>query len=221
MEELNLKDIVDYKIKTILNSEKYKGIEQISRGYTLPEKILCNSILFIGINPSFDVKKNEAAVYYYDLYCKENIHNYFKKFQYISDNVNQPWAHIDLLFVRETEQKKVKEIIYDDKNNGAEFIYEQLLVSKHILEACSPKIIIVANTLARRLLGKDKTKKDNIWMGLDFKMDKNVGTYRIINNEKLANTPVFFTSMLSGQRALDMGSYERLIWHIGFVLKNN
>jgi len=34
----------------------------------------------------------------------------------------------------------------------------------------------------------------------------------------LKNVPIFFTSMLTGQRALDNGSFERLIWHINFVL---
>ena len=30
--------------------------------------------------------------------------------------------------------------------------------------------------------------------------------------------PMFFSGMLSGQRALDIGSYERLIWHIKFAV---
>jgi hypothetical protein len=34
-------------------------------------------------------------------------------------------------------------------------------------------------------------------------------------------TSVFFTSMLSGQRALDIGSRERLIWHLAKVLKES
>src|SRR3989338_1375799 len=31
--------------------------------------------------------------------------------------------------------------------------------------------------------------------------------------------PIFFSSMLSGQRALDTGSYERLVWHIKQAVK--
>jgi len=56
-------------------------------------------------------------------------------------------------------------------------------------------------------------------MDFGFEFDDEIGTYRIIKNDKLKHTPVFFTSMLTGQRALDLGSYERLIWHILFVLK--
>jgi hypothetical protein len=33
--------------------------------------------------------------------------------------------------------------------------------------------------------------------------------------------PVFFLSMLSGQRSLDRWSYERLIWHIKQAVKIN
>jgi len=123
------------------------------------------------------------------------------------------------LFLRETSQKKI-ESIYDQKN-GPEFIYDQLLVSKEIIELSKPKIIIVNNSLSRKYLGFEKTNNINVWIGFDFIFDEKIGTYKVINNEKLENTPIFFTSMLTGQRALDKGSYERLLWHIKFVLKTS
>ena len=45
---------------------------------------------------------------------------------------------------------------------------------------------------------------------LDFDEDFNneIGTYKIKIGEK--ETPIFFSGMLSGQRALDLGSLERL-----------
>lgn len=43
---------------------------------------------------------------------------------------------------------------------------------------------------------------------VDFKWDEELGTYTYKNN------PFFFSSMLTGQRALDNGSFERLVWHI-------
>ena len=94
-------------------------------------------------------------------------------------------------------------------------------ISKQIIEEAKPKIIVVNNSLARRFLGFDKGEKNEQvyyeWIGFDFKFDDDIGTHRIINNEMLNGTPVFFTSMLTGQRALDNGSYERLIWHINYV----
>ncbi len=222
MNEFSTKEKFDNQIQEIWNDENFKGIDIIKRGYILQDRIIKNSILFIGINPSFDEKEGfpENIGNYYPLNQKGIIHKYFKKFQEISKKVHLQWSHTDLLFVRETNQKIVENIICDDKNNGAEFIYKQLLISKQIIEMSEPKIIIVNNTLARRLLGKDKTENKEIWMDFDFKFDDKIGTYRINNNNKLENTPVFFTSMLTGQRALDLGSYERLIWHINFVMKS-
>jgi hypothetical protein len=45
-----------------------------------------------------------------------------------------------------------------------------------------------------------------------MELDDNIGTYRF--NE---NTPVFLSGMLTGRHALDLGSYERLKWHLKFV----
>jgi hypothetical protein len=121
------------------------------------------------------------------------------------------------LFLRETNQKNI-ESIYSQKN-GVDFIFQQLLISKEIIELSKPKVIIVNNSLARKYLGFEKNNDIDVWMGLKFKFDETIGTYRVVNNENLKNTPIFFTSMLTGQRALDKGSLERLIWHIKFVLE--
>jgi len=220
MNEFSTKEYFDNQIQEIWNDKKFKGIDIIKRGYAIQEKNIRNSLLFVSLNPSFDEKKDKPEKnIYYPLYQEGKNYEYFIKFQEISKGVSLDWSHTDLLFVRETNQKIIKTIICDDKNNGAEFIYKQLLISKQIIEKCEPKIIVVNNTLARRLLGKEKTKNQNIWMDFGFEFDDEIGTYRIIKNDKLKHTPVFFTSMLTGQRALDLGSYERLIWHILFVLK--
>jgi hypothetical protein len=80
-----------------------------------------------------------------------------------------------------------------------------------VIEEAKPKLFIVNNTLSRKFLGKDKVNNNNVWMDLDFVWDKKIGTYRY------KNIPFYFTSMLTGQRALDLGSYERLIWQIKLV----
>jgi hypothetical protein len=72
-------------------------------------------------------------------------------------------------------------------------------------------------------MGFDKNleRTKGVWMDFDFEFDENLGTHKIVNNSELENVPVFFTSMLSGQRALDNGSYQRLIWHIKYVLNKH
>src|SRR5690606_2517249 len=115
------------------------------------------------------------------------IHPYFKKFKDISEKVGVGWAHIDLLFVRETNQKVVKEI--ESKKLGEKFINEQLDISLTIIENVLPKIIVVNNTYARELL---KGRLNCIF-------DEKIGTHRITNKNSLQGTPIFFTSMLTGQ----------------------
>jgi hypothetical protein len=42
----------------------------------------------------------------------------------------------------------------------------------------------------------------------------------ILRIEDLSNVKMRFTSMLSGQRALDNGSKERLVWHVNALVNN-
>lgn len=45
------------EIENIWQNEKYQNIPFLNRGYAIQSVIPFNSILFIGINPSFDEKK--------------------------------------------------------------------------------------------------------------------------------------------------------------------
>ncbi len=112
-----------------------------------------------------------------------------------------------MLYIRETEQKVVENIF--SHQYGRDFITAQLELSKIIIEKAQPKVIVVSNAFAK-VLFQSRFKS---------MFDKNIGTHKIIDNIYLENTPVFFTSMLTGRRALDLGSYERLIWHIKQVIK--
>lgn len=119
------------------------------------------------------------------------------------------WSHFDLLFLRETNQNNIKQMHNDIL--GREFLNEQLKISKKVIENSQPKIIVISNAFARDLFLYE--------CKFETFFDDTIGTHSIINNTQLEGTPVFFTSMLTGQRALDNGSYERLIWHIKEVLK--
>lgn len=214
---IDVENIYGTDINKLWNNQKFKEISVIHRGYAIPKKIIENALMFVGINPSYSDINNENECFFYELEQQGKGHKYFKKFKEISKEINMPWAHIDLLFLKERKQEKIEKL-YSEKN-GTEFIFEQLKISKKILESAKPKIIVVNNTLSRKYLGfeKDIEKSKDIWIGLDFSFDDEIGTHRIRNNESLEDVPVFFTSMLTGQRALDKGSLERLIWHIKFI----
>lgn len=193
--------------------------ELISRNFLAPKYVYEDSILFLGINPSFDEKKT-LGTNFYQINEENPDHPYFQKFKELTVKAEGvKWSHLDLLFFRETNQKAVDKFIYNNPK-GLQFIYDQIMISKQLLEISKPKIIVASNTKVRQLMGykKDVQKNIDIWMGYDFKFDNEIGTYKIETNGALFNTPVFFTSMLSGQRALDIGSFRRLEWHIKFVL---
>jgi len=184
-----------------------------------------DGLIFIGINPSMteEVKKrlfekNDINCEFHKLTYDKNIdYRYFNKFFDISEKTGLNWGHLDILYHRETKQKKVAELRKSER--GKDFIYKQCMISKIVLDKLidenNPRIFIVNNTLAKELLGEYhlvKTEnKSNRWIGYDFVWSENFGTYVFKNNA------FFFTSMLTGQRALDNGSYQRLIWHINLV----
>ena len=183
-----------------------------------------HDLLFIGINPAY--KLGDPSVK--ESYSKYIDFPYFKAFNSIISrldvdyNRDVTWTHIDLFVFRETNQKYIETNLLKS-NEGISFLVKQLELAKKRIEFLNPKIIIVSNALARLFFGKDFNKygnNENKWMGYEFIFDTKIGTDKIISISSLDNTPVFFTSMLSGQRAIDNGSKDRLIWHLNEILKN-
>ena len=237
---MNLKACFEKQIDDLFNRRQKDHAQTVSQdlqellkkgGMLFPEELRENAILFIGINPAFDGNAEEKVIY-----VPRNHKPSDKKIPYFEAIYNlmklvtttHDWDHLDLLGVRETKMETVGKLLGSDTT----FIHDHLMISANIIEMAQPKMMVVANTLARDLMGKGMDKIGNqlkgVWMGYEFKFDKNIGTDRIVGRIKevpveprganLIGTPVIFTSMLSGQRALDIGSRERLAWHIGFVL---
>lgn len=207
----NIEETYKTQIDSIWNDEKYQSIPFIERGYAVQRDIPYGCILFIGINPSFSEKKTKVIEsFFYSNHQQEEVHQYFKKFQDIAEKTKIKWSHLDLLYIRQTDQKIVKSIFGDSIGN--EFLSKQLAISKSIIEKSKPKIIVVSNAYARDLF-IHHCKIETIF-------DETIGTHKIINNIQLEGIPIFFTSMLTGQRALDNGSYDRLLWHIKYALNS-
>lgn len=190
------------------------------------------SMLCIGLNPSFSVKGfaqilvgtpheqvNPAKFYHWRNRCTldlavaaqiENLaktkYTYFAKFREIATYLDVPWEHIDLFFDRQTDQSKFKQRIY---SRGAlnQYATEQLLLSHELIKRLQPRIIVVANATASDIFVEQ--------FGAQF--SEQLGCHLITLNEQ--KTPVFLSSMLTGQRALDRYSFQRLKWHMGQVLK--
>ena len=187
-------------------------------------------ILFIGCNPSITDKTigdNSFSDYYFENFKNEekitDTKNktfykiqeqdkklaselmYFKKIKEVSDYVspNCNWQHIDLLYIRCTKQKNVEQLIHDE--NLKKFISEQQKITMEVIKKIKPKIIVVINALASKLF--KEINNDYI------KFNEKSGYYDF-NYEEEFSCSCFFSSMLSGQRALDNESLLRLKWHI-------
>lgn len=198
--------------------KKYEGLDIVSnRGFASSDELHRNALLFIGINPSYSEKEadNEKSYFYNLLQEKNAYQKYFRRFEDISKKVNHKWTHLDLFYFRHTNQKHVYYYL-SSSNDSIDFATQQLKITKNIIENITPKVIVVSNALARDLFGAETPKG----LGFNYFFDDEIGTHRIKDsNSPLNDTPVFFTSMLTGTRALDNGSYERLVWQIKQVLK--
>lgn len=206
-----------------------------------PKKVFKSRLLFIGINPSFskgsvvpDCDIENKIGFYSNEFIDDKVDiHYFQKMKEVAKYCHVNWTHLDLFFLRETNQKVIEKLTYNKK--GIDFLSKQLDISFKILEESEPKLIIVSNAYASEFFGKRKKKHHNlkkIWKGFElfferenikgkeFKssFNENLGTYEIkLNNKKV---PILFSGMLSGQRALDIGSLERLKWQAKFILEN-
>lgn len=219
MKTFSVKEKFEKQIVSIWENPNYENLEILSRGFAVQDLIVKDALMFIGINPSYNESSGDKNRFFYNVEQEGSSHFYFNKFKEVAQFTGQKWTHFDLLYFKETKQNFIKELL--NKSNGIDFIYNQLEISKNVIYEAKPKILVVSNTKARHFLGfeKNEERTKGVWMDFDFKFDKDFGTYKIINNKELENTPVFFTSMLTGQRAIDKGSFERLKWHIGFVLE--
>lgn len=177
-------------------------------GYAVPNYVYKHSILFIGLNPSLGSEKSGSIELFYDLYDRERSNHYFDKFFEIGEYCNHVWSHLDMFLIRETRQNNVKFWCKDERFR--ESMIRQVGLTREIISRVEPTVIVVCNTMAREWF---RNKLVNP-LAYDMVFDDLLGTYRIINDEVLNNVPVFFSGMLSGQRALDLGSLERLKWHI-------
>lgn len=81
-------------------------------------------------------------------------------------------------------------------------------------------MIIVSNTLASEFFRKRKKTKhsqlDKIWKK-ETTFNSEIGTYEIKLNNRFV--PIVISGMLSGQRSINVGDFERLKWQAKMILQ--
>ena len=118
----------------------------------------------------------------------------------------------DLYPVRHTNQKEFVQFIKHEENK--EFREKLDEATKELIDGIMPDIIVIANAKASELMqkiffGRNEDKED------EFKVETK-RTYEL-NGKK---TDMIFSSMLSGQRALDTYSRSRLAREISETWKS-
>lgn len=184
-------------------------------------------LLFVGFNPSFSVRAlrtgddatliNVGDLDDRDLIQQriaaeahwrrpESLYPYFVPFA----DFGLHWEHLDVFGVRERDQDKVRKALglHEDRP-WSPFAERQFEVFEDLLASLRPTGIVVVSPLGSTLLSKRWSQSGRLGFaehaGNGLLED---GTRRI---------PVFFASMLSGQRAMDRFSRARLIHEVRHV----
>ncbi len=210
------------------------GLDWVKHPPLYPTSVTTNGILVLGINPSLNEKdlnltsykaKREVGPDYFGRLTRfmNTVEKQEQRFQAgfaagATAEATVPWSHLDVLYVRETKQARFREEM--GRAEVAQFIYEQALLTKQLIELVKPQLIIVANAFARELMGKDvnKDKTQGVWMGLKFtkEPDLHTGTYHCTSLP--GSPPVFFTSSFAGSNPRSKSDDERLAWQIARCL---
>lgn len=170
-------------------------------------------VLFIGMNPSV-VAAQQQPKYYCP--CTITI-DYFKQLSKFCKEISlNSWGYLDMYPIRHTKQSDVVDI--STKIRQRDSFWDGLeKLSKAIICEVNPKLIVVLNAAARdvfcRIYGLTTASVcyNNV--------DPVTGCFMVpICIERNKQIPVIFSGMLSGQRALDVGSRVSLQWHIDKVL---
>jgi hypothetical protein len=189
-------------------------------------------MLIIGMNPSFrvdEISKQIATIESLKKYTTDQLFNwndgelieerldhlveweshvlrtdrqYYKQIcGFVNDCGFTRWAHIDLFLMRETNQKLALNVVgYNDSNGSLnDFGSAQVELCLDAIRLSKAKLVLVANAAASTILLRAISKS----------------THSVTRIDDMG-MPIYFAGMLSGQRALDRFSKQRLIDQIRY-----
>ncbi|MEM3872707.1 MAG: hypothetical protein QXE05_09130 [Nitrososphaeria archaeon] len=197
------------------------------KDYKNPESVLDEDKT---LNEALDIERKALSNYkYYSLFPK------------IAEDVlgdETKWSHLDLLPLRESSQDKLKEslclnnenlFLLSNRNYGG-FIKELLDVFCDAVYLLDPLIIVVVNGyISKSIISITGSEYSSIGIQgsqsgpnemcfnvkIDSKNFKKTGARTMTIRGK--EYPLLLTSMITGQHALDLGSRERLVWHLQMI----
>ena len=181
--DLNERNRISDKLANIWS--KYSSIvnkEIINRRPIFSADGVKDSVLYVGINPSYDPadddvflkSDDEKSLLYGSLYQRGDAPDYFKKLEAFSDSLEKGYSHTNLLYARENDRKMLL-------RTNSDFIREQLELTYETIVKIQPVAIFFFGTICRDLI-----------FGADRWINPNSGKdgHFILNG---TNIPVFFT----------------------------
>lgn len=186
-------------------------------------------LLFVGLNPSHNQRDNELLSIQVEqgseLLTDERarviarrdedsmglhggkLHPYFR--QFLRFDPTGAWNHIDLFAVRHTNQSEAVTALRlnEDAGFSSSFVSEQIELAFSLMDALRPPAVVIVNAFGSSIVKRYLAKHNP-----NFALDNETGFYwSTISGRRV---PFFFSGMLTGQRAIDNHSLERLIWHV-------
>src|SRR5690554_1557591 len=190
--DLNENERIEKRLSEIWN--KYRGVNNqiLSRKPIFSADGVNDSILFIGINPSYNpsddntfVKSNDKnSLMYGSFYQLPDAPEYFKALEFFANKVNKGYTHINLLYAREDN----RDLLLNTDHN---FIREQLELTYETILKIKPVAILFFSDYCKDLIfGADR------WVNPSSESN---GSY-ILNG---TNFPVFFTNDITFMTAVE------------------
>lgn len=187
--------------------ERFRKI--LSYRYAIEQSLPEKSILFLGLNPSYNETISPG---FYPDYNNTHFKRGLDTISSLNKDLNRNdlvFAQHDLLFVRETDHNVVMKMMQANKA----FYQQQIDLTLAVLHEAKPMLIVAENAELFNIIlrgnGKEfhYTQTWNEELGVDF--------FQFKGWEK--PVPILFTGMLS---VLNNGSYYSLRWHIRHILRS-
>lgn len=181
--DLNEENRIEKKLSDIWTKyEKLIDYNIINRKPIFSSDAVKDSILFIGVNPSYNPADDEILIkssdnkslMYGSLYQLPNAPAYFKKLETFADNLGVGYSHINLLYARENDRNLLLNVNHNFIREQLELTYETILLIKPIA------ILFFSDYSKDLIYGKDRWVNP-ILSTLDC---------HVLNG---TNIPVFFT----------------------------
>jgi hypothetical protein len=196
------------------------------------QKPKTGSLVFVGMNPSFSSKGWKSLIRRstapeldphtffqwpspqdFDISLAHKLealahehYPFFAPHRALAEALKTTWEHFDIFAYRETEQAKMRTLAMVDRGEIelTEFGKQQFSLFEELLALAKPSAVVVVNALASQVYLK--MRRPNF--------DSNLGYHK----DRDSQAPVFFSGMLTGARALDRFSKDRLFWQVASAL---